>query len=42
MKKRAREIGKLSKPRVKVPVHSCEHYHCILKPFGMPSDSPSN
>jgi len=33
-------LGKLSNPRVKVPVHSCEHYHCILKPFGIPPSVP--
>jgi pyruvate dehydrogenase phosphatase regulatory subunit len=31
----------LSTPRVKVPVHSCEHYHCVLKPFGIKENSPS-
>ena len=37
---RAREIGKLSKPRVIVPVHSAEHYHCKVRPFGMPLNAP--
>lgn len=37
---RARELGKLSVPRVKVPIHACEHYHMITKPFGQSSNLP--
>ncbi|XP_013416036.1 pyruvate dehydrogenase phosphatase regulatory subunit, mitochondrial isoform X2 [Lingula anatina] len=30
-----RELGKRSEPRVRVPLHSCEHYHLVTKPFGV-------
>lgn len=33
-------MGKLSNPRVKVQVHSCEHHNLILKPFGIAPNSP--
>jgi pyruvate dehydrogenase phosphatase regulatory subunit len=33
-------LGKLSNPRVKVPVHSCEHHYTILKPFGIAATAP--
>lgn len=29
----AREIGQKSKPKVRVPLHSCEHYHILTKPI---------
>jgi pyruvate dehydrogenase phosphatase regulatory subunit len=37
---RAREVGELSVPKVKVPVHACEHYHCILNPFEINLNAP--
>ncbi|XP_041376900.1 pyruvate dehydrogenase phosphatase regulatory subunit, mitochondrial-like isoform X2 [Gigantopelta aegis] len=29
----ARELGKLSKPKVRVPLHSCEHFYVVTKPI---------
>jgi pyruvate dehydrogenase phosphatase regulatory subunit len=37
---RARELGKLSNPRVKIPVHACEHHYLITKPFDVPKNLP--
>jgi pyruvate dehydrogenase phosphatase regulatory subunit len=37
---RARELGKLSKPRVKIPIHACEHHYLITKPYDVPKNLP--
>ncbi|GAB6031167.1 hypothetical protein CHUAL_007971 [Chamberlinius hualienensis] len=37
----ARNIGEMSEPRVKVPLHPCEHYYLVTKPVpGLKSDMP--
>ncbi|GAB1607286.1 pyruvate dehydrogenase phosphatase regulatory subunit, mitochondrial-like [Argonauta hians] len=30
----SREVGKRTIPRVRVPVHACEHFYIVTKPFG--------
>ncbi len=37
---RSHEVGCLSKPRVKIPIHSCEHHYLITKPFGLSANLP--
>ncbi len=29
----ARQLGKKSEPRVRVPLHSCEHFYLVTKPL---------
>lgn len=37
----ARELGKKSNPKVRVPVHSCEHFYIVTKPIeGMDPNLP--
>ncbi|XP_065914697.1 pyruvate dehydrogenase phosphatase regulatory subunit, mitochondrial-like [Dysidea avara] len=35
----ARDLGKLSNPKVKIPLHSTEHYYLVSKPFKDAVDS---
>ncbi|CAH1780294.1 unnamed protein product [Owenia fusiformis] len=36
----ARSLGKKSNPRVRVPLHSTEHYYLVTKPFGVDRMTP--